>query len=342
MQANIENGEKIFFPLNTKSEFSRIAAQSAAQMLAKSLREAEKDLVMKHLKGKEGEIVSGVVHRFERGAIFVTIKNTIAKIPYEEKIPGERFREGESVRALVKFIDEKPRGGNFVTLSRSSTDFIVKLFSLNSPELADGKIKIEKIVRIPGQRTKIAASTEDETIDPVGSLVGPRGVRVLAVRGELNGGREYIDIIEKTSEIPLFVEEALSPLKISSVIYDKKTNKATVKVLDEDIASIFDRSGQNILLSAELTQVDLDIKNMSDELMMTVKDGVLEKHVDETEFVQQREERYAEYKNEKQTVENDKTEEENKPSEEEKGEEVIENPDKEKESKDETEKETNE
>ncbi len=307
VQANIESGEKIFFPLNAKSEFSRIAAQSAAQMLAKSLREAEKDLVMKNLKGKEGEVVSGVVHRFERGAIFVTIKNTIAKIPYEEKIPGERFREGESVRALIKYIDEKSRGGNLVTLSRASTDFIIKLFVSNSPELADGKIKIEKIVRIPGQRTKIAVSTEDETIDPVGSLVGPRGVRVLAVRGELNGGREYIDIIEKTPEMSLFVEEALSPLKISSVTHDNNTNKATVTVLDEDIASIFERGGQNISLASELTQVDLDIKNMSDELLITVKEGILEKHVDETEFVQPREERYRDTKETNQTTEGDKT-----------------------------------
>ncbi len=300
VQSNIQRGEEIFFPLNTKSEFSRIAAQSAAQMLAKSLREAEKELVMKNLKGREGEIVSGIVQRFERGAIFVNIENTIAKIPYEEKIPGERFREGESIRALIISIDERTRTGNFVTLSRASSDFVVKLFASNSPELAEGKIKIEKIARIPGQRTKIAVLTNDESTDPIGSLVGPRGVRVLSVRGELNGGREYIDIMEYTTDINLFVEEAISPLKTTSVIYDEKDNNAVVTILDEDVPSVFDRGGQNVLLVAELVGVNLEIKNMSDELLITIKDGILEKHVDESRFVPERRE-YTETKDSSET-----------------------------------------
>ncbi len=295
VQSNIQRGEEIFFPLNTKSEFSRIAAQSAAQMLSKSLREAEKELVMKTLKGREGEIVSGIVQRFERGAIFVNIENTIAKIPYEEKIPGERFREGESIRALITSIDERTRTGNFVTLSRGSSDFVIKLFALNSPELAEGKIKIEKIARIPGQRTKIAVLTNDEATDPIGSLVGPRGVRVLAVRGELNGGREYIDIMEYTSDINLFVEEAISPIKITSVEYNEKDNNAVVTILDEDASFVFERGGQNVLLVAELVGVNLEIKNMSDELLITIKDGVLEKHVDESRFMPERRE-YTEEK----------------------------------------------
>ena len=126
-------------------------------------------------------------------------------------------------------------------------------------------------------------------------MYGPRGVRVLAVRGELNGGREYIDIMEYTSDINLFVEEAISPIKITSVEYNEKDNNAVVTILDEDASFVFERGGQNVLLVAELVGVNLEIKNMSDELLITIKDGVLEKHVDESRFMPERRE-YTEEK----------------------------------------------
>ena len=303
VQANIKSEEEILFPLETKIEFGRIAAQAAAQVIARQLRDAERVLVAEHLKGKEGLIVNGTVQRFERGAIYVGLGKTIAIIQYADKIPGERFREGDSIRALVLSIDEKARKGNFVTLSRASEAFVIQLFILESPELADGSVSIQRIVRMPGQRTKMSVTSSNENIDPVGSLVGPRGVRVLTVRSELNGGREQIDIVEYSSDKVAFVEEALSPLRPSSVSISENQRNAEVVVSDEDKYSVFDREGQNILLATELTDVDILVKDMSGNTLIEVCDGKViknEEFAPEPRIYGERPEKNADMKSEKE------------------------------------------
>ncbi len=254
--------EEIVFPLELKSDFGRIASQTAKQVIMQKMREAEKVSVLGEFGEREDEIVSGIVQRIERGTIFVDMGRATGIIPYEEQIPGERFNPADRIRAYLYRVEESPRGV-FLRLSRSHPKFLVKLFEHEAPEVANGIVEIKSIAREAGFRTKIAAYSEDEHIDPVGSLVGQRGVRVSTVMSELGG--EKIDIIEWSPDPKRFIEEALSPAKILEVTLDEEEREAKVLVSEDQQSLAIGRGGQNVRLAAKLTGWKIDIQSVKPE-----------------------------------------------------------------------------
>jgi N utilization substance protein A len=251
-------GDEIIFPLELRDEYSRIAAQTAKQVIIQKLREAEKVSVMGEFGAREGEIVNGSVQRVERGNVFLDMGRASGILPYEEQIPGERFKQGERVRAYLFKVEESPRGV-FLKLSRSHPRFLEELFRSEVPEIASGVVKIKAIAREAGSRSKIAAFSTDDHVDPVGSLVGQRGVRVSTVMSELSG--EKIDIIEWSENQAQFIEDALSPAQVISVTLDEDDHRAVVLVADDQQSLAIGKGGQNVRLAAKLTGWKIDIKS---------------------------------------------------------------------------------
>ena len=250
--------EEIIFPIESKGDYGRIAAQTAKQVIMQKIREAEKTSVVAEFGKREGEIVNGTVQRIERGNIFVDMGRATGLLPYEEQIPGERFSQGERVRAYLYRVEESPRGV-FLRLSRSHPKFLEKLFEAEAPELANGVVVIKAIAREAGYRSKIAALALDNHIDPIGALVGQRGVRVSTVMSELRG--EKIDIIEWSTEPKKFIEEALSPAKILNVEINDVEKVAVVSVSEDQQSLAIGKGGQNVRLAAKLTGWKIDIQS---------------------------------------------------------------------------------
>ena len=250
--------EEIVFPIESKGDYGRIAAQTAKQVIMQKIREAEKTSVVAEFGKREGEVVNGTVQRIERGNIFVDMGRATGLLPYEEQIPGERFSQGERVRAYLYRVEESPRGV-FLRLSRSHPKFLEKLFEAEAPELASGSVVIKAIAREAGYRSKIAALALDNHIDPVGALVGQRGVRVSTVMSELRG--EKIDIIEWSAEPKKFIEEALSPAKILNIEINEALLSAVVNVSEDQQSLAIGKGGQNVRLAAKLTGWRIDIQS---------------------------------------------------------------------------------
>ncbi len=255
-------GDELVFPLEEKSDYGRIAAQTAKQVIVQKIREAEKVSVFNEYGEKEGSIVTGIVQRLERGNLFVDMGRATAILPFEEQIPGEKYKPGERIRGYLYRVEETPKG-IFLRLSRSHPKFLEELFRLESPELGTGVIEIKSIAREAGSRSKIAVASKDEHIDPVGSLVGQRGVRVSTVMSELGG--EKIDIIEWSADAKKFIEEALSPARILSVTIDETEKKAEVEVAADQQSLAIGKGGQNVRLAAKLTGWKIDIISVEGE-----------------------------------------------------------------------------
>ncbi|MBI4155630.1 MAG: transcription termination/antitermination protein NusA [Candidatus Zambryskibacteria bacterium] len=253
-------GEEMVFPLESKGDYGRIAAQTAKQVIMQKLREAEKVHIISEFGKKEGEIVSGTVQRIERGNIFVDMGRAPGILPYEEQIPGERFGQGERVRAYLYRVEESGKGV-FLRLSRSHPKFLEKLFEIETPEIGNGTVVVKSIAREAGSRTKIAVSSKDPHIDPVGSMVGGRGVRVSTVMSELGG--EKIDIIEWSEEPKKFIEDALSPAKVLEVKINEQEKQAVVTVSEDQQSLAIGKGGQNVRLAAKLTGWKIDIQSIN-------------------------------------------------------------------------------
>ena len=260
IKKGIELGEEMVFPLENHDDYGRIAAQTAKQVIMQKIREAEKVSVLGEYGKREGEIVSGTVQRIERGNIFVDMGRATGLLPYEEQIPGERFGQGERIRAYLYRVEETGKGV-FVRLSRSHPKFLEKLFETEAPEIANGTVVVKSIAREAGSRTKIAVSSVDSHIDPVGSMVGQRGVRVSTVMSELGG--EKIDIIEWSEDPKKFIEDALSPAKIIKVTVDENNKQALVEVSEDQQSLAIGKGGQNVRLAAKLTGWKIDIKSVN-------------------------------------------------------------------------------
>jgi len=265
--------DEMIFPLEARDDFGRIAAQTAKQVIIQKIREAEKVSILGEFEGREGEIVAGSVQRIERGNIFLDLGRAQAIMPYDEQIPGERFRQGERVRAYLYSVEEGPRGV-VIRVSRSHPRFLLKLFELETPELAGGLIEIKAIAREPGSRSKIAVHAIDEQVDPVGALVGQRGVRVSTVMSELGG--EKIDIIEWSEEESHFIEDALSPAKVLDVDVDEEEHRAVVEVAEDQQSLAIGRGGQNVRLAAKLTGWRIDIHSTQGDMVAEGDDDVVE------------------------------------------------------------------
>lgn len=259
MKRDAKVDDEITFPLEAKDDFGRIAAQTAKQVIIQKIREAEKASVVSEFGSREGEIISGSVQRIERGNIFVDLGRATGILPYDEQIPGERYRQGERIRAYLYEVEESPRG-IFLRLSRSHPQFLAKLFAMEAPEVSNGTVQVKAIAREAGSRSKIAVASTDAHVDPVGSMVGQRGVRVSTVMSELGG--EKIDIIEWSENVKSFIEDALSPAKVLSVTLDEADRKATVEVSDDQQSLAIGKGGQNVRLAAKLTGWKIDIRGM--------------------------------------------------------------------------------
>lgn len=265
IKKDVELGEELVFPLEGKDDFGRIAAQTAKQVIIQKVREAEKESALSEFGQKEGDIVMGHVQRFERGNLYVDLGRVTAVMPYDEQIPGERYRPGERIRATLLKVDETARG-IFLKLSRSHPDFLVGLFTIEAPELQNGAVEVKAVAREAGARSKIAVYAHDDHIDPVGSMVGQRGVRVSTVMSELGG--EKIDIIEWSEEPETFIEDALSPAQVLNVKIESEPSEddeedarghAIVEVAPDQQSLAIGRGGQNVRLAAKLTGWKIDI-----------------------------------------------------------------------------------
>lgn len=243
-------------------DFGRIAAQSAKQVIVQKVREAERDRQFDEFKDRMGEIVNGTVKRVEYGNVIVDLGRGEGIIRRDEMIPRENMRYGDRVRAYVYDVRREQRGPQ-IFLSRTHPQFMVKLFTMEVPEIYDGIIQIKSVARDPGSRAKIAVISNDSSIDPVGACVGMRGSRVQAVVGELQG--EKIDIIPWSQDPASFIVNALQPAEVAKVVLDEDAERIEVVVPDEQLSLAIGRRGQNVRLASQLTGWDIDIMTEAEE-----------------------------------------------------------------------------
>ncbi|MBU4284824.1 transcription termination factor NusA [Patescibacteria group bacterium] len=258
IKKNAKIEDEIQTKLETHTDFGRIAAQTAKQVIIQRLREAEREVIFEEYKDKEGEIVSAIVQRIEGRNIFLDIGKAVGVLFPEEQIPGERFFMGQRLRSYILKVEKSPKGADII-LSRAYPKLVSRLFSIEVPEISTGAVQIKSIAREPGSRTKIAVWTEEEGIDPIGSCVGQKGSRIQTVINELGG--EKIDVIEWNENIEKYIANSLSPAKIIDVKIDESRRTALVIVPEDQISLAIGQRGQNVRLAAKLTGWKIDVKS---------------------------------------------------------------------------------
>jgi len=231
-------------------------------VIIQRIREAERESLDSEYGEKEGEIVSGIIQKIERGLVYIDFSRATGIMPPDEQIPGENYRRGERLKAYLYSVEETPHGIN-LRLSRTHPKFLEKLFALESPEIASGVVEIKSIAREPGSRSKIAVMSNDENVDPIGSCVGQKGIRVVTVMSELAG--EKIDIILWSENLAKFVSSSLSPAKVLDIDINLNEHKATVEVSPDQLSLAIGKGGQNVRLAAKLTGWKIDIKGTPTE-----------------------------------------------------------------------------
>jgi N utilization substance protein A len=263
-----------------RSAFGRIAAQTAKQVLLSRVRDAERDIIYNEYKDRQGQLIRGIVRRFEKGHnLIVDLGKTEGVLPAREQTPRETYRPGDRIVAFVKNIDRESRGP-MIILSRQSPTLVDKLFEAEVPEIYEGIVKIVGVAREPGSRSKIAVTTRDADVDPVGACVGIKGSRVQAVVQELRG--EKIDIVPFDPDPARYIINAIQPAEVNKVIVDESDHRMELVVPDEKLSLAIGRKGQNVRLAAQLTGWKLDIisdskfRQMEDEALVVLKeiDGV--------------------------------------------------------------------
>ncbi len=252
-----ETGEMVEVEVTPK-DFGRIAAQTAKQVVVQRLREAERELVYKEFRDREGDIVTGIVQRIERKNVFLDLGRIEAVLPPPEQIPREGYRQGERVKAYVVEVRQGTRGPQIV-VSRTHPGLLKRLFELEVPEVYEGIVELKAIAREAGTRSKIAVASRDRNVDAVGACVGPKGSRVQAIVDELRG--EKIDIVAWAPDVAQFAAAALSPAKVVRVEIHETTKTALVIVPDHQLSLAIGREGQNARLAAKLTGWRIDIKS---------------------------------------------------------------------------------
>jgi transcription termination/antitermination protein NusA len=256
IKADAQLGEELEIEV-TPQGFGRIASQYAKQALLQHIRRAEKALIFTEFKDRVGDIVSGVVRRFERSDVSVDLGKFEALLPNRERVPTEEYQVGERVRCFVKAVENGIHGPEII-LSRADPQFVIKLFQLEVSEIADGTIEIKGIAREPGFRTKLAVYTRDEKVDPVGACVGLRGQRVKNIVKELNN--EKVDIIKWSSNVQEFVANSLSPARLKSFDVDEQRHRVKVWVAEDQLSLAIGKRGQNARLTSKLTGWQVDIE----------------------------------------------------------------------------------
>jgi N utilization substance protein A len=258
---------------DTPTDFGRIGAQTAKQVILQRLREAKRAQVYEVYEGREGSLVTGIVQQSDHRTVLLDLGNAEAVMPAGERIPYERLDRGARVKALIIEVREEAKGSPIV-VSRSSPDFIRRLFELEVPELAEGTIEIKAIAREAGHRTKIAVASNDQNVDPVGACVGSRGSRVRQVVNELRG--EKVDIVEWREDPKQFIAEALSPARVRQVILEEDAEGnpvARVIVPDFQLSLAIGKEGQNARLAAKLSGYKVDIKSETEHAGGILEDG---------------------------------------------------------------------
>ncbi|MFH0739613.1 MAG: transcription termination factor NusA [bacterium] len=252
-------GEEVFLPLETKDDFGRIAAQTAKQVILQKIKEIEKEETFKEFKDKEGEVVSGIVQRIEPMAVYFDIGRTSGILPKKEQTPNEYYKPGQRMKLFVLKTENTPKGAQIV-LSRLYPRLISKLFELEVPEIGTNQVAIRAIAREAGFRSKVAVEALEDGIDPIGSLVGQRGTRIIAVTNELGG--EKIDVIIWDESPEKFIANALSPAKVLEVKILPK-NQAQAIIPDDQLSLAIGKEGQNVRLAAKLTGWKIDVRSVS-------------------------------------------------------------------------------
>ena len=260
----IKVGDELVVPLESHTDFGRIAAQTAKQVVIQRLREAERDAIFSEFKKREGEIVGGVVQRKEGALVFIDLGKTNGLLIPAEQVYGDNYRIGQRYRFMILKVDETSRGP-VVLLSRAHPKLVMELFRMEVPEIDTGSVIVKAIAREAGSRTKIAVASQEEGVDPIGSLVGQKGVRVQTVINELSG--EKIDIIMWSEKPKDFISNALSPAKILEVkVVDDKRKHALVEVSDDQFSLAIGKKGQNVRLAAKLTGWKIDVRSPKEVL----------------------------------------------------------------------------
>jgi transcription termination/antitermination protein NusA len=242
-------------------KFGRIAAQAAKQNIIQRVRDAERDIIYNEFKGRKGELFSGIVQRFEKKNIIVNLGRTDAILPEKEQIPRERYRQGDRIRAFIFDVELSSKGPQIV-LSRTHPGLLIKLFEQEVPEIYEGIVEVKGAAREPGGRAKIAVTSNDSDVDPVGACVGMRGTRVQAVVQELRG--EKIDIVPWTADPAEYVCRALAPAKVSKIIMDEDDRAMEVIVPDDQLSLAIGKKGQNVRLASRLSGWKLDVRSESE------------------------------------------------------------------------------
>ncbi|MBE7415731.1 MAG: transcription termination/antitermination protein NusA [Deltaproteobacteria bacterium] len=253
-------GDSLGVKLDSK-EFGRIDAQTAKQIIIQKVREAERNIVYNEYSSKRGEIVTGIVQRFEKGDIIVDLGRAEALLSKKEQVRREGYRQGERIRGVILEVRVEARGPQ-ITLSRTHPAFIIKLFQMEVPEVYEGIVEIKGAAREPGDRAKIAVVSHNSDVDPVGACVGVKGSRVQAVVQELKG--EKIDIVHWSDDAAIYVKNTLSPAQISRVLVDDEEHAMEVIVPDDQLSLAIGKKGQNVRLAAKLTGWKIDIRTESE------------------------------------------------------------------------------
>ncbi len=262
LSPDVELGERVLVQ-QILENYGRIAAQLAKQVILQKVREAEVDLIYNDFIDKKGELINGIVQRFEHGDLIVELGKAEGILPRREQVFRETFNRGERIRAYVLDIRKTSKNA-MVILSRTHTGLIKRLFEMEVPEISEGMVEIMGIVREPNGRTKIAVRTNDRDIDAVGACVGMRGMRVQSIVQELRG--EKIDIVEYSEDPEVFIKHALSPAKISRIIVNEPEKHMTIIVADDQMSLAIGKKGQNVRLAAKLVKWKIDIKGESEAL----------------------------------------------------------------------------
>ena len=249
--------EKELMPKN----FGRIAAQTAKQVIVQRIREASRDVIFNEFTEKKGEIISGIVQKVDKSIVVIDLGKIEGIMPIKEQIPTENYYVNQKLRACVADVEKGTKGSTQIIVSRANNEFLRKLFELEIPEIYEGLIEIKSVSRDPGKRCKVAVYSQNENIDPVGSCVGQKGIRIQNIINELCG--EKIDVIEWNEDPSIFIAEALLPAKVMAVDIKEEERFAQVIVPDDQLSLAIGKSGQNARLAAKLTNWKIDIKSKS-------------------------------------------------------------------------------
>jgi N utilization substance protein A len=269
---NVEIGDTVQIEIPSE-ELGRIAAQAAKQVILQKMSEFEKDAILEEYSDKVGEVFTALMQRMQRGEVVFEIGKATAIMPQEEQISNEFYKIGQRYKVLLKSIEEGQ-----ILVSRADPDFLIELFKLEVPEIESGVVEIKAVAREAGMRSKIAVVSHQEGVDPIGSCVGQRGIRIANVMNEL--GEEKIDIIEWSEDLGEFVANALSPAKVNDVVINEET--ATVKVDADQLSLAIGKEGQNVRLAWKLTGMKIDIEGPEGEMAAEIGDGV-EEYAEETQ-----------------------------------------------------------